>query len=297
MSSIRSEAIAAITRSAESIDPVDQVFLAVTHNIPEWFVTAYSALCTREKPITWAEGERLGARTIAFIAEAREKLRNDKLNSLGARAKFDARDVESTLMKMRWPGGPAVAALIVGETAVDDVSLRPPSPPLVTEAEPRLSSPTPVAPAASEETILRPPSPPLGTKSEPQLSSAVPVTPAASEEETNLRPLPLVTETEPQLSSPVPVALTASEEETKLRPPSPPHVTETEPQVSSPVPIALAANKEETNLRHPSLPAKPRPSVEPGSTSRWGVLFSTINLSGGGSKVAEPRTTESKKQI
>lgn len=84
MTFVRSKAIAAITSSTTDIDPVDQAVLAVTHNVPEWLPVAYTALCSREKPLTVCEGERLGAGTAVKIAEVRERLRDEKLREIGA---------------------------------------------------------------------------------------------------------------------------------------------------------------------------------------------------------------------
>lgn len=73
MAFIRSQAISAINESTDPIDPVDQVVLAITHKVPEWLPVAYASLCSRKKPLTGDEAERLGARTVALIAEMREK--------------------------------------------------------------------------------------------------------------------------------------------------------------------------------------------------------------------------------
>ena len=103
MSFIRSEAISAITNSHQPIDPVDQIVLAVTHDVPDWLPVAYTALCCREKSITDEEGVRLGARTALRIAEARERLRDIKLKRLGVKVDFDVEDVESTVNSIFWP--------------------------------------------------------------------------------------------------------------------------------------------------------------------------------------------------
>ena len=169
MTSIRSQAIAAITTSAQPIDPVDQLVLAATHDVTEWFNIAYPGLCSRDKPITWAEGERLGAKTVAFIAEAREKLRDEKLNSLGARAKFDASDAENTLINMVWPSHPEVTTPISERSTTGDLLSWPPSPTLVSKAEFRS---TPTAPAASEqEASFSLPLPPEDPNLEPRQAS------------------------------------------------------------------------------------------------------------------------------
>ena len=107
MSSIRSEAISAISNSRQPIDPVEQIVLAVTHNVPSWLPVAYTALCCRERSITSEEGERLGTKTALRIAEARERLRDLKLKRLGAEVDFDVADVESAVDSVFWPEEPA----------------------------------------------------------------------------------------------------------------------------------------------------------------------------------------------
>ena len=103
MSFIRSEAISAITNSHQPIDPIDQIVLAVTHDVPDWLPVAYTALCYREKFIADEERVRLGVKTALRIAEAREKLRDMKLKRLGVKVDFDVGDVKSTVNSIFWP--------------------------------------------------------------------------------------------------------------------------------------------------------------------------------------------------
>lgn len=103
MSFVRSKAIAAI--SASTINPVDQAVFAEMYNVPEWLPVAYTALCSREKPLTVWEGERLGARTVVKIAEARERLRDEKLREFGAG--IEGGNVEGTVTDVFWPREPA----------------------------------------------------------------------------------------------------------------------------------------------------------------------------------------------
>ena len=75
------------------------------HNVPEWLPVAYTVLCSRDKPLTVREGERLGAKTTVKIAEARERLRDEKLRELGA--EIEGGDVRCTVMDVFWPREPA----------------------------------------------------------------------------------------------------------------------------------------------------------------------------------------------
>ena len=75
MNRIRTRAIAEIISFRPNIDPVDQVVLAVQHNIPEWLPLGYAALCQREDPLELEEAERLGMKTTVLLAKARESVR------------------------------------------------------------------------------------------------------------------------------------------------------------------------------------------------------------------------------
>lgn len=75
MARVRSRAIKEINDFRPPIDPVDQVILAVKHNVPDWLPTAYAALSRRKEPIRHDEGERLGMKTTTSLAEARESIR------------------------------------------------------------------------------------------------------------------------------------------------------------------------------------------------------------------------------
>jgi hypothetical protein len=77
MKRIRSRAITEISTFRPRIDPVDQVVLAVKHNIPEWLPLAYAALCQRDDPLEVEEAKRLGIETTVLLAKARERVRKD----------------------------------------------------------------------------------------------------------------------------------------------------------------------------------------------------------------------------
>jgi len=75
MNRIRSRAIAEVLNFRPRIDPVDQVVLAVKHDIPEWFPLGYAALCQREEAIEVEEAKKLGLETTVMLAKAREVVR------------------------------------------------------------------------------------------------------------------------------------------------------------------------------------------------------------------------------
>ncbi|KIM82822.1 hypothetical protein PILCRDRAFT_457556 [Piloderma croceum F 1598] len=77
MKRIRSRAIAEILSFRPRIDPVDQVVLAVRHDIPEWFPLGYAALCQREEAIEIEEARKLGLETTVMLAKAREMVRKN----------------------------------------------------------------------------------------------------------------------------------------------------------------------------------------------------------------------------
>jgi len=81
MANVRSRAIAEVDKFRSTIDPIDQVLLAVTHDVPAWLPDAYVALCLRETPITLQEMKRLGDETTILVGEAREAILRAKLKS------------------------------------------------------------------------------------------------------------------------------------------------------------------------------------------------------------------------
>jgi len=76
MHRVRSRAIIEIDNFQPRIDPVDQVVLAVKHDVPEWLAPAYAALCQRADPVGIEEARKLGLETTVLLAKAREVARN-----------------------------------------------------------------------------------------------------------------------------------------------------------------------------------------------------------------------------
>lgn len=72
MASVRAHAITELGNLRQSIDAVDQVVLALKHDIPAWLTAAYTSICEREKPLTSREAAKLGGEIPFMIAEARE---------------------------------------------------------------------------------------------------------------------------------------------------------------------------------------------------------------------------------
>ncbi|THH07361.1 hypothetical protein EW146_g9340 [Bondarzewia mesenterica] len=66
----------AIKRLSPIASPVDKLALGRTHAIDAWIIPACEALCIRKDPLSIAEGRRLLADDIVFIARVREEARN-----------------------------------------------------------------------------------------------------------------------------------------------------------------------------------------------------------------------------
>jgi hypothetical protein len=75
MKRVRTRAIKEIFDFWPRIDPVDQVVLAVKHNVPDWLPLAYAVLCQRDDPIEIDEAKKLGLETTVMLAKAREIVR------------------------------------------------------------------------------------------------------------------------------------------------------------------------------------------------------------------------------
>jgi hypothetical protein len=73
---VRSRAITEIDIFNPWIDPVDQVVLAVRHNVPKWLPQAYTAICQRADPIEIEDARKLGLETTVLLAKSRETVRN-----------------------------------------------------------------------------------------------------------------------------------------------------------------------------------------------------------------------------
>jgi hypothetical protein len=84
MHRIRARAIQEIETFRPGIAPVDQVVLAVKHNVPEWLPPAYTAICQRADPIDIEEARRLGLETTVLLAKVREKVRSDPVRPVVA---------------------------------------------------------------------------------------------------------------------------------------------------------------------------------------------------------------------
>ncbi|TCD65003.1 hypothetical protein EIP91_003371 [Steccherinum ochraceum] len=70
------------------LDPVRKITLAESYNIPHWLSPAYVDLVKRPEPLSEAEAERLGLRTMVRVARAREIVRDRKYVSTMARSYF-----------------------------------------------------------------------------------------------------------------------------------------------------------------------------------------------------------------
>ena len=73
MEKVRNRAIREL--ASFTLDPVDQIVLAVQHDVPAWLKPAYVVLCQREDPIREEEAERLGLSMMVKLARAREMIR------------------------------------------------------------------------------------------------------------------------------------------------------------------------------------------------------------------------------
>ncbi|KAJ6454478.1 hypothetical protein C8R47DRAFT_1167105 [Mycena vitilis] len=65
------------TRSMHDVlDAVEQIVLAEKHDIQHWLRIAYVKLCERSEPLTESEARKLGYQKTAWLARAREAVRN-----------------------------------------------------------------------------------------------------------------------------------------------------------------------------------------------------------------------------
>ncbi|CCL99367.1 uncharacterized protein FIBRA_01385 [Fibroporia radiculosa] len=71
---IRERAIREIATYAPPLDPVERIFLATKHDIPQWLRPAYMDLCIRPESLTEEEAQKLGLPTVVRLARAREQL-------------------------------------------------------------------------------------------------------------------------------------------------------------------------------------------------------------------------------
>ena len=70
---IRDMAIQELTK--RPLDPVKRITLAEQFNVPQWLSTALVELTKRPEPVSDADAEVLGMRTVVRIARAREQVR------------------------------------------------------------------------------------------------------------------------------------------------------------------------------------------------------------------------------
>jgi hypothetical protein len=189
MHRVRSRAITEINIFHPRIDPVDQVVLAVRHNVPEWLPQAYTAICKRAEPIEIDDARKLGLETTVLLAKAREGVRNPQKPHVHANTPRDASEpntkcyqepnvtLEQASYNMGRDWGAAVA---------DSPELKPCLP-----IDPRLlarpDSPEPCFPV-DPRLLARPDSPepcllvgPRSGLNSPQISHIVPMQAAASD--------------------------------------------------------------------------------------------------------------------
>ncbi|KAI0366537.1 hypothetical protein BV20DRAFT_951989 [Pilatotrama ljubarskyi] len=75
---IRQYAIRELSARRSSLPTIDAIVLAKEYDIPSWLGPAYAELVRRLTPLNDEEAERLGARTVAQVARAREMLREEE---------------------------------------------------------------------------------------------------------------------------------------------------------------------------------------------------------------------------
>ncbi|KAI0634583.1 hypothetical protein C8Q77DRAFT_1055607 [Trametes polyzona] len=75
---VREYAIRELTARRSSLPPVELLVLAKAHDVPAWLGPAYAELVRRPAPLSEDDAERLGARTAAQVARAREMLREEE---------------------------------------------------------------------------------------------------------------------------------------------------------------------------------------------------------------------------
>ena len=69
----------AIARLSQLASPVDRILLGRCYDIPEWLSTAYLELCTRDDPLSYEEGERLGMRDVILLSDIRQSVRGPRV--------------------------------------------------------------------------------------------------------------------------------------------------------------------------------------------------------------------------
>ncbi|KAH7928354.1 hypothetical protein BV22DRAFT_1005071 [Leucogyrophana mollusca] len=74
MDRVRERALEEID-SMPPVDPIRRIVLAKKHDVAEWLVPAYAALCRRVEPLNVLEAVEIGLETTVLVATAREKVR------------------------------------------------------------------------------------------------------------------------------------------------------------------------------------------------------------------------------
>ncbi|KAI0357732.1 hypothetical protein OH77DRAFT_1398468 [Trametes cingulata] len=75
---IRQYAIRELSTHRSSLPTIEAIVLAREYDIPSWLGPAYAELVRRQTPLSDEEADRLGARTVAQVARAREMLREEE---------------------------------------------------------------------------------------------------------------------------------------------------------------------------------------------------------------------------
>ncbi|KAI0649778.1 hypothetical protein C8Q79DRAFT_1033486 [Trametes meyenii] len=75
---VRHYAIRELTARRPTLPTIDAIVLARAYDVPAWLGPAYAELVRRLAPLADDEAARLGARTVAQVARARERLREEE---------------------------------------------------------------------------------------------------------------------------------------------------------------------------------------------------------------------------
>ncbi|KAH7910894.1 hypothetical protein BJ138DRAFT_1151832 [Hygrophoropsis aurantiaca] len=92
MENVRERALEELD-SLPPLDPIRRIVLAKKHDVLEWLIPAYAALCRRVEPLTVSEAIEIGLETTVFLATAREKVRErDIINIIAGNASGEEPD-------------------------------------------------------------------------------------------------------------------------------------------------------------------------------------------------------------
>lgn len=78
---IRTRAISELDMRISDMDPVDLIITARKYDVQRWLTSAYVQLCIRDEPLSEAQGERLGVKTVLRISRVRENVLCELLGS------------------------------------------------------------------------------------------------------------------------------------------------------------------------------------------------------------------------